>query len=90
MAWLRGLLFRYLVAVNVVEFSLFAWDKLQAKQKGRRVPEQQLLVLALAGGTPAAFLASSLFRHKVSKDNFMNPLRAIIVLQVFALGYLAL
>lgn len=84
MAWLliRALCKRYLVAVNVIELSLFAWDKLQAKQRGWRVAERQLLTVALLGGTPAAFLASSLFHHKRRKDAFMKPLRQIAVFQV--------
>ena len=84
MAWLliRALCKRYLVAVNVIELSLFAWDKLQAKQKGWRVSERQLLLVALLGGTPAAFLASSLFHHKLHKAAFMKPLRVTAAFQV--------
>ncbi len=80
-------LLRYLVAVNIVEFSLLGWDKLQAKNKGWRVAETQLLIVALFGGTPAAFVACSIFRHKIRKDSFMNSLRAISVLQVCAIAY---
>jgi uncharacterized membrane protein YsdA (DUF1294 family) len=91
MAWLGiggRLLLRYLVAVNVVEFTLFAWDKLQAQHKGWRVAERELLLVAFLGGTPAAFFASRFLCHKRRKKIFMDRLRTIVLLQVFFLGYI--
>jgi uncharacterized membrane protein YsdA (DUF1294 family) len=79
---------RYVVVVNAVGFVIFAWDKRQAKEKRWRVAEIELLLVALLGGTPAAFLACRVFRHKTRKPNFMNRLRAVAVLQVVALVWI--
>jgi uncharacterized membrane protein YsdA (DUF1294 family) len=79
---------RYVFVVNAVGFAIFAWDKRQAKEKRWRVAESKLLLVALLGGTPAAFVACRLFRHKTRKPNFMNRLRAVAVLQVLALVWI--
>ena len=53
-----------LVAINVVTMLAFYLDKASAIAGERRVPESELLTLAFVGGTPGAFLARQLFRHK--------------------------
>lgn len=51
----------------------------------RRVPEADLLALAFIGGTPGAFLARRLFRHKTRKQPFSTWLWLITVIQAGAL-----
>ncbi|HEX7874692.1 MAG TPA: DUF1294 domain-containing protein [Sphingobium sp.] len=70
-----------LLAVNLCCFLCFQHDKQRAVHKGRRVPERDLLMLALIGGTPAAFAARHLLRHKTRKQPFSTWLWLIAALQ---------
>lgn len=74
-----------LFAVNVVTFVAFARDKARAVAGGRRIAENDLLSLALVGGSPAAFCARRVFRHKTRKQPFSTRLQTIGVLQLGAL-----
>jgi uncharacterized membrane protein YsdA (DUF1294 family) len=75
-------------------FILNAWtmlrfwqDKQRAIAKQRRIPEADLLRLALIGGSPGALLARHLFRHKTSKQPFSTRLFMIVALQLAVIGY---
>jgi uncharacterized membrane protein YsdA (DUF1294 family) len=63
-------LIAYLVGVNCAVFLLYGYDKLASRRKILRVPERTLHIVAFAGGTPAAFLAQAVFRHKTVKSSF--------------------
>jgi uncharacterized membrane protein YsdA (DUF1294 family) len=76
------LLGAWLLAVNLVTLAFYGHDKARARVGGRRVPEAVLHGLALAGGTPGAYLGMSLFRHKTIKPAFRLLFRLIAVLQV--------
>lgn len=60
----------YLIAVSVITFLFYGFDKYQARQNGTRIPEAVLHLLALAGGTIGALLGQILFRHKTKKWQF--------------------
>lgn len=75
----------YLLAINIVTFLWYFWDKLSAiwfPSKIWRVPEIVLHFLALLGGSPAALLAQKLFKHKTSKKGFQVIYWLIIFLQI--------
>ncbi len=57
--------------VSVVTFVVYGFDKRQAANGGRRIPEQTLHLLALAGGWPGALVGQRLFRHKTQKLSFL-------------------
>ena len=70
-----------LLIVNLWTMFRFWLDKRCAIAGQRRVPEADLLGLALIGGTPGAYLARHLFRHKTRKQPFSFHLHLIAVLQ---------
>jgi uncharacterized membrane protein YsdA (DUF1294 family) len=72
----------YLMVVNVVGYAAFVADKRAARRGTRRIAERTLLLLALVGGTPAAYVARHLLRHKTRKQPFVAKLHAIATLQV--------
>jgi uncharacterized membrane protein YsdA (DUF1294 family) len=80
-AWyaLVGLWF---VAVNLVTFGYYGFDKARARAGGRRVPEAVLHGLALAGGAAGAYAGMALLRHKTVKSSFRLLFWVIAVLQV--------
>jgi uncharacterized membrane protein YsdA (DUF1294 family) len=81
-----NLVLGYLAGVNVATLILYGYDKAVAGGGQRRVPESWLHGLALLGGTPGAFLAQRLFRHKTVKPAFQRTFWMIVVLQVALLG----
>lgn len=76
------LLAAYLLAVNVVTFAEYGFDKARARSGGRRVPEIVLHGLALCGGTLGAYLGMRLFRHKTMKPSFRIVFWLALVLWV--------
>lgn len=80
------------IAVNLVTFCTFGWDKICAENGVWRISEEALLLWAIFGGTPAAYLARSAFRHKTRKQPFSNQLHTIAIMQTaliaVALGYI--
>lgn len=73
-----------LLIVNGWTMLRFWQDKRRAITGGRRIPERELLGLALVGGSPAALLARRLFRHKTRKEPFSTQLQLIVAIQAGA------
>lgn len=76
----------YLVIINLCTFVVFLWDKIRAQKGEWRVQESTILLMCALGGTPAAFLARAIFRHKTRKQPFGYILIAIAVVQVVAVA----
>ena len=72
----------WLVAVNLMTYVMYWWDKRRAVKGNRRVSERELLAWALVGGTPAAYLAMRKFRHKTQKPSFRRMFWVIAIGQV--------
>ena len=81
MVSLLVLAFGALVLVNLWTMLRFWQDKKRALARERRIPESDLLGLALIGGSPGALLARHLFRHKTRKEPFSTQLWLIVALQ---------
>ena len=77
-----GLALLWLALINGVTWLAFAADKRAAIEGDRRTPERTLLMLALIGGTPAAFHARASLRHKTRKQPFSSWLYVIAGLQL--------
>jgi uncharacterized membrane protein YsdA (DUF1294 family) len=71
-----------LLGINVTTYLLYWVDKSQAENRGYRISEATLLLLAAAGGSPAAFLACHNLRHKTRKQPFRALLYFIAALQI--------
>ena len=73
------------LAVNVVAFGYYGFDKYQAIRKSRRVPEVVLLAFAAACGVPGSLLGQIAFNHKTSKSRFRRVFWTIAILQAIVL-----
>lgn len=80
--WPLGLL----GGINLATVVLYGYDKAVAGGRKLRVPEAVLHWLAFLGGSPAALLCQSLFRHKTVKPSFRRMFWLIVVLQLALLG----
>ena len=58
------------IPLNMINFLLFGYDKLQAKRGGWRIPEKVLLGLSLVGGGIGGLAGMLVFRHKTRKNVF--------------------
>ena len=54
-----------------ITYRAYGWDKQQAREKQRRMPEAELHIMELVGGWPGAFLAQRRLRHKCSKVSYL-------------------
>ena len=75
----------YLLAVNVVIIIAYGYDKQIAASSRMRVPEKILHLLALVGGSPGAFGAQQVFRHKTRKPSFQLTFWVIVAVQAVAI-----
>lgn len=75
-----------LLVHNLLTFAAFGLDKAAARAGRWRVPEAQLLLFALIGGTPGAFAGRAVFRHKTRKQPFSNELWGVAIVQVVVGG----
>lgn len=73
-----------LIAINIVTFILYGWDKLCAKKGWWRIPEKVLLGFAFFGGSFGALLGMRIFHHKTKHKKFT------ILVPLFQLLHIAL
>jgi uncharacterized membrane protein YsdA (DUF1294 family) len=72
----------WLLAVNIVTFGAYGYDKGRARTSRSRIPEVVLHGLVLFGGTLGASIGMTTFRHKTIKPSFRLVFFVIVVLQV--------
>jgi uncharacterized membrane protein YsdA (DUF1294 family) len=73
----------WLISISVVTFGAYGYDKsIAGNDKRMRVPERVLLLLALAGGSVAAWVSMKVFHHKTIKGSFQRNFWIIVVAQI--------
>jgi len=89
-ALMLDLIVAWLISINVFTLIFYGIDKLNSiwvdenpreKVKKMRIPEAALLLLALAGGSPAAALMVLVLPHKTNKFWFLVGLFLILLAQ---------
>lgn len=78
--------FYYLLAINLITFGIFGFDKLAAIRHERRVREATLIGFSIVGGSVGGLIAMFIFRHKIRKPKFFIGIPVIMAAQV-AIGY---
>ncbi|MCH6256585.1 DUF1294 domain-containing protein [Puniceicoccaceae bacterium K14] len=74
-----------LIGINCTAFLAYAWDKLLAKWKKRRISEKNLLLLTFLGGSIGALLGMMFCRHKISKTLFRISVPIALIVHAVAL-----
>ena len=74
----------YLIAVNLMAFLMYGLDKWKAIHHRWRIPEAELLCIALVGGALGAYGAMVAFRHKTKHPRFSVGVPILMLL--WALG----
>lgn len=75
------------LVLNLFTLLLMAWDKRQAANAGRRVPERRFFTLALCGGSLGVLAGMSVWKHKRQKRSFKYQVYGIILLQIIVLAW---
>ena len=70
------------VIMSIIAYVVYAYDKMQAKRGGWRIPEKTLLLLSLCMGAPGALAGMYTLRHKTLKPKFTVTVPATLILQV--------
>ncbi len=68
------------VAINLITFLAFGWDKRKARLEKRRTAEKTLLMFMFATGFVGGWWGMSVFRHKTVKTSFRMRAAAVTVL----------
>ena len=72
----------HLVAINLIGFLFYGYDKLASKRSWGRIPESVLHILVFLGATPMAIVAQQLFWHKTTKRRFQVVFWSIALVQI--------
>ncbi len=83
-----SLLVSWLIAISIVAFLTYGFDKFIAGSRFTRVPEDVLLILAAAGGVVGAGLGMLIFRHKTQKRPFLTRFAIAALVAVIIFGSL--
>ena len=75
------------LAMSVVSYFAYWYDKDMAGARQRRVPEGTLHLLDLLGGWPGGLIAQQQFRHKTVKASFQTGFWMTVVLNVAAMAW---
>jgi len=84
----REMLMLYILAVNIIGFSLMGIDKKRAIRGAWRISEASLFTVALLGGALGCTLGMNHFRHKTKHWYFKYGMPAIFAAQVCLLTLL--
>ncbi len=80
----------WILFINICTFLLFGEDKRRARAGERRIPENDLLVSTLIGGTAGAYAGRAYFRHKTRKEPFCTMLHVKAMAQAgLSIGFAA-
>lgn len=82
-------LYLYVAAVNVVTFFIYGLDKSKAKAGRWRIPEVNLIFLAVLGGSVGALAGMRFFHHKTRKPKFYIGIPAILLIQIILIYFLS-
>ena len=82
---MNGILFLYIVCLNLVTFVIMFADKRRAIKHQWRIPEKTILLLSLIGGSLGSLCGMFVFRHKTKHLSFRILLPIFLILNLIVL-----
>lgn len=83
-----NILYIYVIIINVITFFIYGLDKSKAKAGQWRIPEAQLIFLAVIGGSVGALAGMKVFHHKTRKLKFKTGVPVILIIQLILIYFL--
>ena len=77
----------YFIAINIINFFVFGYDKLMSRNKFNRISEKLLLINFLLGGWIGGSIGMILFNHKISKISFLWKAIVVIIINIAILYF---
>ena len=77
----------YLIAITIITFCFYGYDKRRAVKEKGRIPEAVLHLLALIGGSIGALAGQIIFHHKTRKLKFQAVFILIVILQIALIAF---
>lgn len=77
-----GIIFIYLLIINLVGFLAMGIDKRKAVKQLWRIPEANLFLFALLGGSLGSIIGMHLFHHKTRHWYFLYGMPFILIVQI--------
>ncbi len=81
-------IFLVYIALSIITFLLYAYDKRAAVKGKWRTQESTLQLLSLAGGWPGALIGQQIFRHKTKKRSFRIVFWIVVFANICIFGWL--
>lgn len=78
----------YILLINIIGFASMGIDKKRAIKKMWRIPEINLFLYAIIGGSIGSILGMKVFHHKTRHWYFVYGMPLILILQIAALVWL--
>jgi uncharacterized membrane protein YsdA (DUF1294 family) len=72
----------YFLLMNLIAFSSMGIDKRRARKNKWRIPEAQLFLWALLGGSLGSVIGMRVFRHKTKHWYFKYGMPLILIVQI--------
>lgn len=72
----------YLLIINALAIVVMIADKHYSRNNHRRIPEINLFLVAIMGGSLGSLIGMYTARHKIKKKNFVYGMPAILVAHV--------
>ena len=78
----------YLVVLNLIGFIIMGVDKKKAIKHKWRIPEKNLFLIAILGGSLGGIIGMRVFRHKTKHMYFVVGFPLIFIVQVGVIMYI--
>ena len=74
----------WVLVLSLIGFATMGIDKYKAKKDLWRIPEKNLFLVAILGGSIGSMLGMKVFRHKTQHKIFQYGMPAIFIIQLVA------
>ena len=78
----------YMLIINAFSFFLMGVDKKRAQKNKWRIPEKNLFLTAILGGSIGSIAGMQVFRHKTKHPSFFIGMPCILIAQIILFIFL--